>query len=239
MPAPTAPSAGAIVTPKYNGGPLWQNGYAWQNIHWGKHFSTPSGTSWAKSVDRAVANMEADRTYSLGLGQYNVGVGRVINPITIIEDPPSRISNEQIQNVLVDWIGNSQVTDLHLTGAYNIFLPPGVSVSLSSDLSCAQFCDYHDTVDGANGPYYTVEPYPCGQGCNQCSGNAFDTLTQGLSEELVELKTDMEPGSGWVIGNLELCDFCDEHFVCNRIATGEYVNAWYDKSKAACWIGRK
>jgi len=62
-------------------------------------------------------------------------------------------------------------------------------------------------------------------------------LTQGLSEEMVELKTDMIPGTGWVIGNLELCDYCDAKFVCNRISGGEYVNSWYDKSKKACWKG--
>ena len=56
---------------------------------------------------------------------------------------------------------------------------------------------------------------------------------------MVELKTDMDPGTGWVIGNEEICDYCDTNFVCNRIATGEYVNSWYDKSKNACWIGRK
>src|SRR5438270_113373 len=65
------------------------------------------------------------------------------------------------------------------------------------------------------------------------------TITQGLSEEMIELKTDMDPGTGWVIGNEEICDYCDANFVCNRIATGEYVNSWYDKSKNACWIGRK
>ena len=67
----------------------------------------------------------------------------------------------------------------------------------------------------------------------------FDTLTQGLSEEMIELKSDMDPGTGWVIGNEEICDYCDANFVCNRIATGEYVNSWYDKSKGACWVGRK
>jgi hypothetical protein len=54
---------------------------------------------------------------------------------------------------------------------------------------------------------------------------------------MVELKTDMNPGTGWVIGNLELCDYCDAKFACNRITGGEYVNSWYDKNKKACWKG--
>jgi len=61
--------------------------------------------------------------------------------------------------------------------------------------SCSSFCDYHDAVNGPSGPFYTVEPYPCAQGCNQCTKDPFDTLTQGLSEEMIELKTDMDPGT--------------------------------------------
>ncbi len=102
------------------------------------------------------------------------------------------------------------------------------------EASCSVFCDYHNAA-GPSGPFYTVEPYPCAQGCNHCTSDPFDTLTQGLSEEMVELKTDMDPGTGWVIGNEELCDFCDRNFVCNRINTGEYVNSWYDQTRGACW----
>ena len=71
--------------------------------------------------------------------------------------------------------------------------------------------------------------------CNQCTTNDFDTLTQGLSEEMVELATDMNPGTGWVIGQEEVCDYCDTNFVCHQISTGEYVNAWFDNAKATCW----
>ena len=71
--------------------------------------------------------------------------------------------------------------------------------------------------------------------CNQCTTNDFDTLTQGLSEEMVELATDMNPGTGWVIGHEEVCDYCDTNFVCHQISTGEYVNAWFDNAKATCW----
>jgi|SRR5205807_951869 len=153
---------------KYNGGPLWKDGYTWQDIYWGSYYAMPSSSQWMKMPEQVVAHLESDASYSGGLSQY-----------------------------------------------------------------------YHDTVNGPNGPFYTVEPYPCAQRCNQCTKDAFDTITQGLSEEMIELKTDMDPGTGWVIGNEEICDYCDANFVCNRIATGEYVNSWYDKSKNACWIGRK
>ncbi len=181
--------------------------------------------------------MEADPNYSGGLRQYNVGVGKVIPHVVIPQDPSAQISNDQIKKTLTDWIAAHMLADIGTSGAYNLFLPPGVTASLSSDLSCATFCDYHDSVDGSNGPFFTLEPYPCAQGCNQCTSDPFDTLTQGLSEELVELKTDMDPGTGWVVGNEEICDLCDRNFVCSQISTGEYVNSWFDKGKNVCWKG--
>jgi len=223
---------------KYNGGPLWKAGYTWQNVYWGSYFAIPGNSSWVKRVENAVANIENDTAYSGGLSEYNVGIGKVI-PLAIVKtNPPTRVSDTQIKQTLTSWISQSTVANLGKQGAYNIFLPPGVIVSLSPlEASCKVFCDYHNTVNGTNGPFYTVEPYPCAQGCNHCTIDPFDTLTQGLSEEMVELKTDMDPGTGWVIGNEELCDYCDANFVCNKIRTGEYVNAWYDKGKTACWIG--
>ena len=223
---------------KYGGGPLWKNGYIWQNIYWGPYFSSPTNAAWVKSVERAVADVESDKTYSVGLSQYNVGIGKLNPLVTIKTAPAKKMTDGQLRQTLTGWIASGTVPNLGTKGAYNIFLPPGVTVSLSPvEASCAVFCDYHNTVNGSNGPFYTVEPYPCSKGCNQCTNNSLDTLTQGLSEEMVELKTDMNPGTGWVIGNLELCDYCDAKFVCNRITGGEYVNSWYDKSKKACWKG--
>ncbi len=231
------PAAPMPVELKYNGGPIWKDGYNWQNVYWGTYWASPSVSDWIKRLELATAHLESDPDYAGGLSQYNVGVGRVIAPVSIPQDPPVKVSNEEIRKALTDWIASGAVTDVGVSGAHNVFLPPGVTASLSSDLSCGQFCDYHDSVDGADGPFFTVEPYPCSQGCNQCTSDPFDTLTQGLSEEMVELKTDMDPGSGWVIGNEELCDYCDRNFVCNQISTGEYVNSWFDKSKNSCWRG--
>ena len=224
---------------KYNGGPLWQKGYTWQNVYWGSFYAKPSSVQWTKRVETAVAHLESDTSYSSALSEYNVGIGRVIGPVSVAQDPPAQLSNDQIQAALLSWLDAGVVANLAAGGAYNIFLPPGVTASLSTDLSCSSFCDFHFSVNGSKGPFYTVEPYPCASGCNQCTGDPFDTLTQGLSEEMVELKTDMDPGTGWVIGNEEICDYCDANFVCNRISTGEYVNSWYDKNKSACWIGKQ
>ncbi len=223
---------------KYGGGLLWKDGYTWQNVYWGPYFASSATSAWVQSIEKAVADIESDKTYSAGLSQYNVGIGRLNSFITIKTAPATKISDGQLRQTLASWIASGTVPNLGTKGAYNIFLPPGVIVSLSPvEISCAVFCDYHNTVNGSNGPFYTVEPYPCTNGCNHCTTNPLDTLTQGLSEEMVELKTDMNPGTGWVIGNLELCDYCDAKFVCNRISSGEYVNSWYDKNKKACWKG--
>ena len=223
---------------KYGGGPLWKNGYTWQSIYWGPYFTSSSASAWVASVEKAVADIESDKKYSGGLSQYNVGIGKASRLVNIKMAPAAKISDGQIKQTLAGWIASGTVPNLGGRGAYNIFLPPGVTVSLSAlEASCAFFCDYHNTVNGSTGPFYTVEPYPCANGCNQCTNNPLDTLIQGLSEEMVELKTDMNPGTGWVLGNLELCDYCDAKFVCNRISGGEYVNSWYDKNKKACWKG--
>ena len=223
---------------KYGGGPLWKNGYTWQNVYWSPYFATSTASAWVQGIEKAVKDIESDKTYSAGLSEYNVGIGKVNPPITIKTAPATKISDAQVKQTLASWIGSGTIPNLGTKGAYNIFLPPGVTVSLSPvEVSCAFFCDYHSTANRSNGPFYTVEPYPCSNGCNHCTNNPLDTLTQGLSEEMVELKTDMNPGTGWVIGNLELCDYCDANFVCNRISGGEYVNSWYDKNKKACWKG--
>jgi hypothetical protein len=226
-------TAQAVV--KYNGGPLWKDGYTWQNVYWGTYFTSSALSGWVKKVEKAVLDIETDNSYSGGLSQYNVGTGRIL-PFTIIKtNPPTKITDNQIRQALASWISSNQVSNLGPQGAYNIFMPQGTTVTLSPlEASCSVFCDYHNAV-GPNGPFYTVEPYPCTSGCNHCSKDPFDTLTQGLSEEMVELKTDMDPGTGWVIGNEELCDFCDRHFVCNQISTGEYVNSWYDQAQGVCW----
>ena len=228
------PAAQASV--KYNGGPLWKNGYSWQNVYWGPFFASGTSSAWIARLEKATMNIESDKSYSGGLSQYNVGIGQVM-PFTIVKTAPStRLSDNQIKQALTSWISQGVVSRLGTQGAYNIFLPPGVTASLSPlEQSCSAFCDYHNAANGSNGPFYTVEPYPCAQGCNRCTNNPFDTLTQGLSEEMVELKTDMDPGTGWVIGNEELCDYCDRNFVCNQISTGEHVNSWYDRTQGACW----
>ncbi len=232
------PTSRSQMKVAYNGGPLWKTGYSWQNVYWGPYFASAAVSQWVTRLDKATRDIESDPSYSGGLSEYNVGTGQVIASGIIRTPPSTSLSDNQMKQTLTSWISQGLVARLETRGGYNIFLPPGVTVALSPlEKSCSSFCDYHNTVNGPNGPFYTVEPYPCSKGCNRCTNDPFDTLTQGLSEEMVELKTDMDPGTGWVIGNEELCDFCDRNFVCNQIAGGEYVNSWYDKAKGSCWKG--
>ncbi len=217
---------------KYQGGPVWKDGYQWVNVFWG---SSWKGNKWVDLLNRAVEDIESSASYSGELSQYNVGTGKLSSHVILEQDPPPSLSEKDVGKALTGWISSGKVQDLKGQGAYNIFLPQGITATLGKDSSCVQFCDYHDTVSGDSGPFFTLEPYPCSSGCNQCNSNSFDTLTQGLSEEMVELKTDMNPGTGWVIGNEEVCDYCDKNFVCNKISSGQYVNAWYSDKAGACW----
>ena len=115
---PTATSS--IV--KYNGGPLWQDGYTWQNVYWGTYYAKPAASQWIKRLELATTHLESDNSYSGGLRQYNVGIGKVIGPVTVQQDPPSQISNDQIKKTLTDWISAGTVIDLTTKGAHNIFL---------------------------------------------------------------------------------------------------------------------
>ncbi len=74
-------TASSIV--KYNGGPLWKDGYTWQDIYWGSYYARPASSQWMKKLELVVAHLESDASYSGGLGQYNVGIGKVIGPVIV------------------------------------------------------------------------------------------------------------------------------------------------------------
>ena len=109
-------------------------------------------------LELVVAHLESDASYSGSLRHYNVRIGKVIRPVIVQQEPRSQLSNDQIAKTLIIWISAGTVADLSTNRAYNIFLPPGTSASLSSDLSCNSFCDYHDTANGLNGPSTLSNP---------------------------------------------------------------------------------
>ena len=93
---------------------------------------------------------------------------------------------------------------------YFVYLPPGVSVTLSGSASCVGFCGYHSDLDLAAGTkiFYAVMPYP---DCTGCEGglSVVDALTSTSSHELCEAITDPIPGQGWYDDqNGEIGDIC-------------------------------
>src|SRR6267143_4060471 len=97
---------------KYGGGPLWKNGYTWQNIYWGPYFASSSTSAWVASLEKAVRDIETDKTYSGGLTQYNVGTGKISPPITIKTAPAAKVSDGQIKQILAGWIASGTVPNL-------------------------------------------------------------------------------------------------------------------------------
>src|SRR3989442_15013499 len=59
---------------KYNGGPLWQDGYTWQNIYWGSYYTKPSSSQWMKRLELALTHLKSHPSYSGGLNQYKLGI---------------------------------------------------------------------------------------------------------------------------------------------------------------------
>src|SRR2546428_14103403 len=101
-----------------------------------------------KKLELVVAHLESDASYSGGLGQYNVGIGKVIRPVIGQQDPPSQLSNDQIAKTIIAWTIAGNIPNLRTNGAYNIYLPPGTTASHSNEISPNTFCDYHDRSNG-------------------------------------------------------------------------------------------
>src|SRR5437899_3701954 len=127
---------------KYAGGPLWKSGYTWQSIYWGPYFTSSSASAWVAGVEKAVRDIELDKTYSGGLFQYNVGIGKVSPFINIKTAPAAKISDGQVKQALAGWIASSTVLNMGGRGAYNNFLHKGVTGTLTPlEASYAHYSD--------------------------------------------------------------------------------------------------
>src|SRR5437667_10941815 len=115
--------------------------------------------AWVAGVEKALRDIESDKTYSGGLFQYNVGIGKVSHFININTAPAAKISDGPIKQALAGWIASGTVPNLGGRGAYNIFPPPGGTVSLTPlEASGGVFCVYHNTLNGSEGDFYPCEP---------------------------------------------------------------------------------
>ena len=140
--APVSTGKGALAV--YNGGPIWKDGFRWQSVYWGSYWSKPGIPFTPAQVDKAVADIDADPSFWGGLAEYNVGRGTENPSATVGADPPKTIDDSQIGPQITAWIRAGTIPELGQQGAYNIFFPPGVTVTLQGSASCSQYCDFHN-----------------------------------------------------------------------------------------------
>ncbi|MEM3656757.1 MAG: hypothetical protein QXP58_09635 [Thermoprotei archaeon] len=224
-------------------GPIWGQGYRFMNIYWGQWWVQRHDL--VVKINTALEHIEADNTYSGGLSEYDVGKGAFFGSFTIAKDPPNQLDGWGLE----EWLNNSVSTkflpNLNGLGAYIIFLPPDVTFKLGGKTMGTDFHGYHTWNGDRQRPiYYAVEQYPDSSG--DMSPNIFDTVTLGLSAEMVGLETDMQPGDGWIISGdtgmggvlHEICGKCDtpsDTGKPSRLNTGELVAPWWSNAKNKCW----
>lgn len=167
-----------------------------------------------------------------------IGHGRRISSIRITGNEPGtmtltgrQVTDAQIQQAIQSWIANKTVPAPTDNTLYFVYLPPNVlSIMPSGDLSCSQFCGYHNAIGNV---YYAVVPYVS---CNGCvfPGDFLDTLTEVSSHELVEAITDPALNAWWdsATGN-EIGDICNRQ--TERLG-GFMIQSEWSNSQQACVI---
>ncbi|MBV8202842.1 MAG: hypothetical protein JOZ15_19675 [Acidobacteria bacterium] len=191
--------AGPTPQLTYNGGPLLANVEVF-TVFW--------GSAWSQSPQLDLANQINDfftfivtsplidqLTAEYQVPAFPIGQGSFVGTFTITDnDPGAQVADADIQNLLQQEIGTN-LPNPDANSLYFVFTPPGVTVSLGTDLSCQVFCGYHDAINGSI--FYAVVPSPDCQGCLTPSGATLDAVTVISSHELCEAITDAIPGQGW------------------------------------------
>jgi len=193
----------------YRGGPLLQAAQVFV-FFW--------GTSWEAAQAALVQQVNQFFDFILTsplldqLGEYSVagmpiGHGSRIGSLILSTDPPARVADADIQQLIQQEISNDPaVPQPTASSLYFVFLPPGVALSLDGGTSCSNFCGYHSDINSSI--FYAVMPYP---DCAGCTGGltVADALTSTSSHELCEAITDPVPGQGWYDDqNGEIGDIC-------------------------------
>jgi len=134
------------------------------------------------------------------LSEYSVpgtaiGHGSLAATAVITDQKPgASVTDADIQGLIQSRITSGTLPAATPNSLYFVYLPPAVDVDLGGQLSCSNFCGYHDAIGGTT--FYAVMPYP---GCSGCVGGlqVLDALTSTSSHELCEAITDPVPGTGW------------------------------------------
>ncbi|MGB8344089.1 MAG: hypothetical protein WCD86_04350 [Ktedonobacteraceae bacterium] len=158
--------------------------------------------------DSILSSALIDQLAEYDTSQYQIGHGTRIGTVTLTtSDPATSIADSDIQQMLNNAIANnSAFPQPSANTLYFVYLPSGVTVTMSGSSSCQSFCGYHDAINGQI--FYAVEPHPDCAGCTS-SLSTFDALTNTSSHELCEAITDPVPGQGWYDqNNGEIGDIC-------------------------------
>ena len=210
---PLRTEAVALVgTPKltYRGGPLLASVQVFV-FYWGDAWSQgPLGqvvTQVNDFFDQVLTSQLLDQLAEYSVPAFSIGHGTRTGSLELTTPPPTSVTDADIQALIQQEIASDPaVPKPSPSTLYFVFLPPGVSVSLSGGSSCTTFCGYHSDIAGR--VFYAVMPYPDCQGCAGAM-TVLDALTSTSSHELCEAITDPVPGEGWYdYANGEIGDIC-------------------------------
>ncbi|TMC96509.1 MAG: hypothetical protein E6J05_14105, partial [Chloroflexi bacterium] len=174
-PAAAAPVAAAQLT--YRGGPLLPT-VAVVTAFWGDAWLAGEAPLVARINDffNYILNSELiDQLSEYSVPGVDIGHGSLAATAVITDQKPgASVSDAEIQVLIRSQITGGALPATTPSSLYFIYLPPGVDVDLGGQLSCSNFCGYHDAIDGT--VFYAVMPYP---GCSGCVGglHVLDALT--------------------------------------------------------------
>jgi hypothetical protein len=180
-----------------------------QNVYWNDSttYWTASGWDDLTHVKSFVQQVAPSNDLTSGFQQYPVTVVQYLGDVIVQGPVSASITDLEIQTTLSAWIKAGQILPNTPDMLYNIFFPPGVTISNGSDTSNTTICAYNgtaitDTVTGAL-LRYSVIPYQ-GQGSSlwtRCghSSTYKENLTATLSHEIADAMTGPTVGASAVL----------------------------------------
>ncbi len=200
----------------YRGGPLISHVQVF-NVFWGAPWQQSSYQFMANNLNTyfqtIVTSPLLDQLQEYSRGSYQIGQGTFLGSATITQPSlpwgilgKTLVRDSAIQNMLMQCLQLGSIPKATPNSLYVVYLPAGVTVSKDLELSCINFCGYHNHINGRI--FYAVMPYPS---CTSCNTGflPFDSLTITTSHELCEAITDAIPGQGWYDDTYgEIGDIC-------------------------------
>jgi hypothetical protein len=211
-------------------------------IYWGAAWASGANAQLTAQLDGffdfVVTSSVVDLLNEYSTPSIAIKHGRRLTSVHASDSEPGtvtptgrQVTDEQIQQALLGWIGTGTAPATTANTLYFIYLPPNVvSIQPNGDVSCKKFCGYHSNTGNV---YYAVIPYAT---CNGCvfQGGFLDTLTEVSTHELCEAITDPTGKTWWdpSTGN-EVGDICNRDTV--RLG-GYLVQTEWSNKQAGCTI---